>query len=232
MTDTTSPNDIDIIDDTNITTTTTTTTNDDDDTFTIPPSINPTQPKNINKIYDRTTEDDPEVHPVLQKLTKHINGVEKAIKEIDDVIGQSMDFSLFSDDLQESMREVCPSDDPLDQEDFDPIAYLNEHFPDEASLNRADTLIRRGKYPGLDPSNPQILGLEASGIVVKRGKECKLDNSNIGKRVMSLLPSGGYADYVAIDERLLMPIPSTLTLRQAAAIPETWLTAYQLLHYQ
>ena len=142
MTDTTSPNDIDIIDDTNITTTTTTTTtNDDDDTFTIPPSINPTQPKNINKIYDRTTEDDPEVHPVLQKLTKHINGVEKAIKEIDDVIGQSMDFSLFSDDLQESMREVCPSDDPLDQEDFDPIAYLNEHFPDEASLNRADTFI-------------------------------------------------------------------------------------------
>ena len=94
-----------------------------------------------NIIYDATTEDDPEFHPIVQKLKKEVKGVENAIKEIDEVIGKSMDFSMFSADLQDAIREVCPSDDPLDQEDFDPIAYLNEHFPDEASLNRADTFI-------------------------------------------------------------------------------------------
>eukprot|EP00948_MAST-09A_sp_MAST-9A-sp1_P001035 g1035.t1 len=100
------------------------------------------------------------------------------------------------------------------------------------ALNRADTLIRRGLYPGLDPDDPQILGLEASGTIVAQGPNCSQKaSSTVGSRVMSLLPSGGYAEYVAIDERLVMPVPPSMTLKQAAAIPETWLTAYQLLHY-
>ncbi|TSO25148.1 Quinone oxidoreductase PIG3 [Bagarius yarrelli] len=45
-----------------------------------------------------------------------------------------------------------------------------------------------------------------------------------------LLSGGGYAQYVAVPEELLMPVPSHLTLYEAAAIPEAWLTAYQLLH--
>ena len=48
---------------------------------------------------------------------------------------------------------------------------------------------------------------------------------------MSLLGGGGYAEYVAIDENMLMPIPDGVSLRVAAGIPETWLTAYQLLHF-
>ena len=51
-----------------------------------------------------------------------------------------------------------------------------------------------------------------------------------GSKVMGLLGGGGYAEYVAIDEDMLMPVPENLTLRTAAGIPETWLTAYQLLH--
>ena len=91
--------------------------------------------------YDRTTADDPEFHPVLEQLKKDIGVLESSMQDIDDVLGEDMDFSLFSEDLQNAIREVCPSDDPLDQEDFDPIAYLNEHFPDEQSLDRADTFI-------------------------------------------------------------------------------------------
>ena len=91
--------------------------------------------------YDRSTADDPEFHPMLEQLKKDISVLEGSIDDIDDVLGENMDFSLFSEDLQNAMREVCPSDDPLDQEDFDPIAYLNEHFPDEKSLDRADTFI-------------------------------------------------------------------------------------------
>lgn len=52
---------------------------------------------------------------------------------------------------------------------------------------------------------------------------------NADDRVMALLCGGGYAEYVAVPEELLMPVPTHLTLSQAAAIPEAWLTAFQLL---
>ena len=48
-------------------------------------------------------------------------------------------------------------------------------------------------------------------------------------KVMALLGGGGYAEYVSVPEELLMPVPPNLTLCQAAAIPEAWLTAFQLL---
>lgn len=47
---------------------------------------------------------------------------------------------------------------------------------------------------------------------------------------MALLSGGGQAQYVTVPEGLLLPIPAGLTLPQAAAIPEAWLTAFQLLH--
>lgn len=47
---------------------------------------------------------------------------------------------------------------------------------------------------------------------------------------MALLSGGGQAQYVTVPEGLLMPIPAGLTLLQAAAIPEAWITAFQLLH--
>lgn len=83
------------------------------------------------------------------------------------------------------------------------------------ALNRADTLQRKGLYPP-PPNTTDVLGLECAGRVGDR-------------RVMALLPGGGYAEQVAVPESLLMDVPPNLSLRQAAAIPETWLTAFQLL---
>eukprot|EP00944_MAST-04C_sp_MAST-4C-sp1_P012516 g12516.t1 len=94
------------------------------------------------------------------------------------------------------------------------------------AINRADTLQRAGKYP-VPPGETDILGLEMSGTVVGNGTTKFPTNS----KVMSLLGGGGYAEYVAIDENMLMPIPDGVSLRVAAGIPETWLTAYQLLHF-
>lgn len=48
---------------------------------------------------------------------------------------------------------------------------------------------------------------------------------------MALLPGGGQAQFVTVPEGLLMPIPKDMTFIQAAAIPEAWLTAFQLLHF-
>ena len=64
------------------------------------------------------------------------------------------------------------------------------------ALNRADTLQRGGKYPP-PPGESDILGLECVGEVVSEGGQ----KFQAGARVMSLLASGGYAEYVAVDER-------------------------------
>lgn len=78
------------------------------------------------------------------------------------------------------------------------------------------------------PGESDIIGLEVAGTVDALGPRLsrgwKPDD-----RVMALLCGGGYAEYVAVPEELLMPVPPNLTLSQAAAIPEAWLTAFQLL---
>lgn len=52
----------------------------------------------------------------------------------------------------------------------------------------------------------------------------------VGTRVMGLVAGGGNAEFAVVNERHLLRVPPALDFRTAAAIPETWLTAYQLLH--
>ncbi|XP_028652652.1 quinone oxidoreductase PIG3 isoform X1 [Erpetoichthys calabaricus] len=94
-----------------------------------------------------------------------------------------------------------------------------------SALNRADLLQRRGFYLP-PPGASEILGLEAAGVVVSEGADW-----SVGDRVMALLSGGGNAEYVTVPEDQLMAIPNQMTFIQAAAIPEAWLTAYQLLHF-
>lgn len=47
---------------------------------------------------------------------------------------------------------------------------------------------------------------------------------------MALVNGGGYAEYTTVDEDHVMAIPDHMTFTEAAAVPEVWLTAYQLLH--
>ncbi len=94
------------------------------------------------------------------------------------------------------------------------------------ALNRADLLQRRGQYP-VPEGAPSILGLEMSGIVDKAGKN--VSRWKKGDAVFGLLPGGGYAQYAIIHEEMAMPKPDSLSFTQAAAIPETFLTAYQAL---
>lgn len=98
-----------------------------------------------------------------------------------------------------------------------------------SALNRADLLQRRGKYPPPKGAS-DILGLEAAGSVAGLGPGCS-GQWRIGDAVMALLSGGGQAQYVTVPEGLLMPIPKDMTFTQAAAIPEAWLTAFQLLHF-
>ena len=47
---------------------------------------------------------------------------------------------------------------------------------------------------------------------------------------MALLGGGGNAEYVVADADHLLPVPASLAMPAAAAVPEVWLTAFQLLH--
>ncbi|XP_035753845.1 quinone oxidoreductase PIG3 isoform X2 [Egretta garzetta] len=98
-----------------------------------------------------------------------------------------------------------------------------------SALNRVDLLQRTGKYPPPKGAS-DILGLEAAGSVAGLGPGCK-GRWKTGDAVMALLSGGGQAEYVAVPEGHLMPIPDDTTFLQAAAIPEAWLTAFQLLHF-
>jgi putative PIG3 family NAD(P)H quinone oxidoreductase len=93
------------------------------------------------------------------------------------------------------------------------------------ALNRADLLQRRGAYPP-PRGETDILGLECSGIVSRAPAGTSLRE---GDRVMALLPGGGYAEKVAIHEKMAIPIPEGMSFVEAAAIPEAFLTAREAL---
>lgn len=99
-----------------------------------------------------------------------------------------------------------------------------------SALNRADTLQRKGGY-NPPPGATDILGLEAAGVVVAHSNGTATEIFPIGSKAMALLPGGGYAQYVTVPASHAMPVHDELPLRVAGGIPETWLTAYQLLHF-
>lgn len=91
-----------------------------------------------------------------------------------------------------------------------------------AALNRADLLQREGNYP--PPAGwPEWMGLEISGVVEEVGKDVK--NVKIGDKVCALLGGGGYAEYVAVPEKLVVPV-GEMALEKACCIPEVYATAY------
>jgi putative PIG3 family NAD(P)H quinone oxidoreductase len=96
------------------------------------------------------------------------------------------------------------------------------------ALNRADLLQREGKYPPPPGASP-ILGLEISGTVEQIGSQ--VSHWKPGDRVCALLPGGGYAEYVTVHEHLALGVPANISLVQAAAIPEVFLTAFQALDW-
>jgi NADPH:quinone reductase-like Zn-dependent oxidoreductase len=50
-----------------------------------------------------------------------------------------------------------------------------------------------------------------AGVVEARGPACTL-RLGVGSTVMSLLGSGGYSDYVVVDERLCIRVPDSVPL--------------------
>ena len=92
-----------------------------------------------------------------------------------------------------------------------------------AGVNRPDVMQRQGRYPP-PPGASDLPGMEVAGEVAALGP--KVSGVSLGDKVTCLLPGGGYAGYAVAAAPLLMPIPEGLSMVEAAAIPETFLTVW------
>ena len=92
-----------------------------------------------------------------------------------------------------------------------------------AGVNRPDVMQRQGLYPP-PPGASEIPGLEIAGEVVALGSGAT--RYKIGDKVAALVAGGGYAEYCPVHETNALPAPPTLSLIEAAAIPETFFTVW------
>lgn len=97
-------------------------------------------------------------------------------------------------------------------------------------LNFGDTVIRQGLHPYA--SLPAIPGSEAAGVVERLGPG--VTGVAVGDRVAAPLWMGGrlegaYAEAVAVDARLLVPLSEAISFEQAAAVTLQGLTALWML---
>jgi putative PIG3 family NAD(P)H quinone oxidoreductase len=119
---------------------------------------------------------------------------------------------------------VSDVDDPVPGPDE--ILVAVEH----SAINRADVVQRLGRYA--DPRRPavEIPGLEYSGTVVACGS--RVSEWSVGDAVMGIESGGCYAELVVTHARQAMPVPAGLDRRDAAAVPEVFLTAWDALVLQ
>ena len=92
-----------------------------------------------------------------------------------------------------------------------------------AGVNRPDVLQRKGAYPP-PPGVTDIPGLEVAGEVVRLGEGVR--EPALGARVCALVAGGGYAQYVSAPAVQCLPAPPSLSLEEAAVLPETFFTVW------
>ena len=129
--------------------------------------------------------------------------------------------------------QPLPIDNQLALEDVDlpaPIAQPRDVIVrvDAISVNPVDYKIRRSSKPAEGQS--KVLGWDAVGIVEAVG--AAVTKFNIGDRVYyagSINRPGANSELHAVDERIVALAPTSLSDAQAAALPLTTITAYELL---
>src|SRR5262245_7739975 len=120
----------------------------------------------------------------------------------------------------------------------DPEALLDIERPEPAgrdllvkveavSINPVDTKVRRGGDPA---GGMRVLGWDAAGTVEAAGPDATLFKR--GDAVFyagSVMRPGANAEYHLVDERIVGRKPRSLGFAQAAAVPLTAITAWELL---
>lgn len=98
------------------------------------------------------------------------------------------------------------------------------------SVNPVDTKIRAGGGPGSPGGEAKILGWDAAGIVTVVGGDVKLFKP--GDEVYyagSVDRPGANAEFHPVDERIVGRKPASIGFAEAAALPLTAITAWELM---
>jgi NADPH:quinone reductase-like Zn-dependent oxidoreductase len=95
-----------------------------------------------------------------------------------------------------------------------------------AGINFADIMARLGLYPDA-PKPPCVVGYEVAGEVAAVGPSAA--GFKPGDRVIALTRFGGYSSHVSVRQEQVFVLPPGLDFARGAALPVTYLTAYQLV---
>lgn len=94
-----------------------------------------------------------------------------------------------------------------------------------AGVNRADLLQRQGYYGRQSYGESDLLGLEVAGEVVAVGSD--VTDIRPGERMMGIVGGGAYAEFARVDRGMAVPIPEDLDYVGAAAVMESFVTAWE-----
>lgn len=92
-----------------------------------------------------------------------------------------------------------------------------------AGVNRADVMQRLGHYPPPKGASP-LPGLELSGTIREIGPD--VEGWSVGDEVCALVDGGGYAEQVLVPAAQLLPVPTGVSLTDAAGLPEVACTVW------
>lgn len=128
--------------------------------------------------------------------------------------------AFAADSIGDSLRDIT-----VDIPDLRPRDVLVRVMA--VSVNPADWKVQAGITPG---SEPVILGYDAAGVVEAVGPG--VSTLSVGDEVWyagDLNRPGSYAQFQAVDERIVSRKPSSLSFAEAAALPLTTITAWESL---
>ncbi|MCO7609974.1 zinc-binding alcohol dehydrogenase family protein [Pseudomonas chlororaphis] len=126
-----------------------------------------------------------------------------------------------------------PIDDPKSLQDIElpePVAGPRDLLVEvkAISVNPVDTKVRQNVQP--EGGAAKVLGWDVAGVVKAVGSEVSL--FKVGDRVFyagSIARAGGNSELHTVDERIVGHMPKSLGFAEAAALPLTAITAWELL---
>jgi len=96
------------------------------------------------------------------------------------------------------------------------------------SASFVDTLVRRGKYPGIKKKMlPFSPGFDMVGVVDKLGED--VVSPRFGWRVVALTVTGAYSQYICLPAERVVPVPEVLSATEAVSLVLSYVAAYQML---
>jgi NADPH:quinone reductase-like Zn-dependent oxidoreductase len=90
----------------------------------------------------------------------------------------------------------------------------------------AEQQMRRGRYPS-QPKFPFVPGYDLVGVVTAVGPA--VDESMIGRRVATVVKTGGWSTHVLVDVDHLVPVPDRIDAADAETAVVNGITAWQML---